>query len=82
MNARQILVLNHVLDGMDGKLTNAKWAAIRKCSADTALRDVNDLLAREVLGRLEGEGAVRGMCWSNKAVALMECERATRPTNQ
>ena len=42
-------ILNRVLDGMEGKLTNAKWAAIGKCSADTALRDINDLLARGVL---------------------------------
>ncbi|WP_138512916.1 Fic family protein [Rhodoferax bucti] len=56
MNARQTLVLNKVLDGMEGKLTNAKWAAIGKCSADTALRDINDMLARGVLARLEGGG--------------------------
>ena len=60
MNARQTLVLNRVLDGMEGKLTNAKWAAIGKCSADTALRDINDLLARGVLGRLEGRGRSTG----------------------
>ncbi len=56
MNARQTLVLNRVLDGFEGKLTNAKWAALGKCSADTALRDINDLLARGVLRRLEGGG--------------------------
>jgi Fic family protein len=56
MNTRQTLVLNRVLDGMEGKLTNAKWVAIGKCSADTALRDINDLLARGVLRRLEGGG--------------------------
>jgi Fic family protein len=60
MNARQTLVLNHVLDGMQGKLTNAKWAAIGKCSADTALRDINDLLARGVLHKLEGGGRSTG----------------------
>ena len=60
MNPRQTLVLNHVLDGMEGKLTNAKWAAIGKCSADTALRDINDLLARGVLKRLEGGGRSTG----------------------
>ena len=32
------------LDGMEGMLTNAKWAAIGQCSADTALRDINDLI--------------------------------------
>ncbi len=60
MSARQSLVLNSVLDGGDGKLsnavTNAKWAAIGKCSADTALRDINDLLAHGVLRRLGGGG--------------------------
>ncbi len=60
MNARQTLVLNCVLDGMEGKLTNAKWAAISKCSADTTLRGINDLLAQGVLGRLEGGGRSTG----------------------
>ena len=56
MNARQTLVLNRVLDGMEGKLTNAKWAAIANCSSDTALRDINDLLTQGVLARLKGGG--------------------------
>ena len=60
MNQRQTQVLNRVLDGMEGKLTNAKWATIGKCSADTALRDINDLLARGVLRRLEGGGRSTG----------------------
>jgi Fic family protein len=63
MNARQTLVLNRVLDGMDGKLTNAKWATIGQCSADTALRDINDLLARGVLRRLEGGGRNTAYAW-------------------
>jgi len=60
MNARQTLVLNRVLDGMEGKLTNAKWAALGKCSADTALRDINNLQARGVLQKLEGGGRNTG----------------------
>ena len=40
---RQPKILNRVLDGFEGKLTNAKWAAIGKCSANTVLRDINDL---------------------------------------
>ena len=60
MNTRQTHVLNRVLDGFEGKLTNAKWAALGKCSADTALRDINDLLARGVLRRLEGGGRSTG----------------------
>ena len=63
LNARQISVLNRVLDGMDGQLTNAKWATLGKCSADTALRDINDLLARGVLRRLEGGGRNTAYSW-------------------
>ncbi len=55
-NARQIKVLNRMLDGFDGKLSNKKWAAIGKCSSDTALRDITDLVARGVLQRAESAG--------------------------
>ena len=56
MNARQILLLNRLLDGFEGKLTNKKWAAIAKCSSDTALRDINDLLNHGTLKRSESGG--------------------------
>ena len=48
-NARQRLVINRLLDGLEGKLTNAKYAKLAKCSSDTALRDIGDLLERHVL---------------------------------
>lgn len=49
--------------GFEGKLTNARWAALDRCSADTALRDINDLLARGVLRKLQGaQYEVRTMC--------------------
>ena len=60
MSERQTTVLNRVLDGFEGKLSNAKWAVLGKCSADTALRDINDLLARGVLRKLEGGGRNTG----------------------
>ena len=53
-------VLDRALDGTEGKLTNAKCAAIGKCSAAPALRDINDLLACGVLGRLKGGGRSTG----------------------
>lgn len=49
MNERQVKLVNRLLDGFEGKLTSSKWAAIAKCSADTALRDIGDLLAKGVL---------------------------------
>ncbi len=60
LNARQVKLLNTLLDGFEGKLTSSKWAAIAKCSPDTALRDINDLLARGVLVKAEGGGRSTG----------------------
>ena len=60
MNARQTQVLSRVLDDVETKLSNARWAALGQCSADTALRDINDLLARGVLRKLEGGGRSTG----------------------
>jgi Fic family protein len=56
LNERQRRVLNRLLDGFEGKLTNAKWAALTKASPDTALRDVNDLVQRGVLVKDGGGG--------------------------
>lgn len=52
--ARQATVLNRYLDGFEGKLTAKKWAAIGKCSIPTAQRDINDLVARDILRRNPG----------------------------
>lgn len=51
LNERQRLMLNRLLDGFEGKLTTSKWAKIAKCSSDTALRDILDLVERDILVR-------------------------------
>jgi Fic family protein len=56
LNERQIRLINRLLDGFDGKLTSSKWAAIAKCSQDTALRDITELLERDVLKKSEASG--------------------------
>lgn len=56
LNERQRKVVNRLLDGFEGKLTSSKWAALAKTSADTALRDINDLVARGVLAKDEAGG--------------------------
>jgi Fic family protein len=53
-NERQQKMLNMLLDGFDGKLTSSKWAKICKCSQDTALRDIRDLLEKQILEKLPG----------------------------
>ncbi len=56
MNERQVKLLNCLLDGFEGRLTTSKWAAMAKCSPDTALRDINELLAHGVLRKAAGGG--------------------------
>jgi len=56
MNERQIKLLNHLLDGFEGNLTTSKWAKIAKCSPDTALRDITDLLNHGVLLKSDAGG--------------------------
>jgi Fic family protein len=55
-NERQRKVINRLLDGFEGKLTNSKWAKLAKCSADTALRDITDLLERDILAKEQAGG--------------------------
>jgi Fic family protein len=49
LNDRQRKVLNRILDGFEGKLTNSKWVTLTKTSNDTALRDIEDLARRGIL---------------------------------
>jgi len=49
LNDRQQKIINRLLDGFDGKLTTSKWAKINKCSQDTALRDIQDLIKKDIL---------------------------------
>jgi Fic family protein len=55
LNARQHNMLNRLLDGFTGNLTSSKWAKINMVSQDTAGRDINDLIKKEVL-RVAPEG--------------------------
>ncbi len=56
MNERQVKVMNRLLDGFEGKLTTTKWAALAKCSQDTALRDIMELVEHGVLRRSSSGG--------------------------
>ena len=56
LNERQKKLLNKILDGFEGKLTSAKWAKIAKCSKDSAIRDINDLIDKNILEQGESGG--------------------------
>jgi Fic family protein len=53
---RQKKVINLLLDGFEGKLTTEKWAKLTKSSHDTALRDIQDLIAKGILKQQKGGG--------------------------
>jgi Fic family protein len=55
-NKRQRLMLNKLLDGFEGKLQSSKWAKICKCSADTALRDIKELMEKGILKHENNSG--------------------------
>ncbi len=49
LNKRQSRIINMLLDEFKGKLTSSKWAKINKCSKDTAIRDIQDLIYKNIL---------------------------------
>lgn len=56
LNERQLKLLNRLLDSFEGKLTSSKWGSIAKCSPDTALRDINELIGLGLLRKAPGGG--------------------------
>jgi Fic family protein len=56
LNERQKIMINKLLDGFEGNLTTSKWAKICNCSPDTALRDIQDLLARDIFEQAPAGG--------------------------
>lgn len=56
LNPRQSTMINSLLDGFSGNLTSNKWAIINKCSPDTALRDITDLIVKGLLMKAPAGG--------------------------
>ncbi len=56
INERQRLLINKLFDGFNGKLNTSKWAKIAKCSPDTALRDIQDLMKKKILVKEKAGG--------------------------
>ena len=71
-NERQKKILNKLLDGFDGKLTSSKWAKIGKCSQDTALRDIKDLIDKQILYKLPEGGRSTGYALMKKSYKSTE----------
>lgn len=59
VNERQRKIVNRLWDGFEGKLTSSKYAKICKCSQDTAIRDLNNLISKGML--IKGEAGGRSV---------------------
>lgn len=49
MSQRQTDIINIFLDGYEAKITSKSWASLGKCSKDTAIRDIQDLVKKNIL---------------------------------
>src|ERR1700676_82331 len=56
LNSRQTKVLNKLFSGFEGKLTREKWMKLAKTSSRTALRDIEELIARRIIEQEEAGG--------------------------
>jgi len=79
-NERQRLVLNMLFDNFEGKLQTSKWAKITKSSADTALRDIKDLVEKGILQQTQerGRNANYELCFLTD-LTLRNSKAVTKP---
>jgi Fic family protein len=56
INERQRIMINKLFDDFYGNLTTSKWAKITKTSTDTALRDIKDLVEKNILRQEKAGG--------------------------
>jgi hypothetical protein len=61
LNQRQQTIINQLLAGTIQRLTSSVWAERTLCSQDTALRDINDLVAQKILTKNRSGG--RSTCY-------------------
>lgn len=74
VNDQQRLVVNRLLDGFAGRLTTSEYAKLAKCSADTALRDIQNLVDRGALVR----GAAGGRSTSYELVVPRQAKKSQK----
>ena len=56
VNERQRMIINRMLGAFEGHLNTSKYAALARCSTDTALRDIHELVERGILIKNTGGG--------------------------
>ncbi len=72
VNERQRFIINRMLDNFKGHMTTSKYAKLAKCSSDTALRDMRELVNRHIL--IQNPGG--GRSTSYRLITVEELERS------
>ena len=80
VNERQRKVINRLLDGLEEKLTTSKYARLTACSSDTALRDIQALVAQGLLARNDGGG--RSVSYRMKEESTWRAHGESNPAYQ
>ena len=62
-NERQQFMINKLQEDFFGKLTSSKWAKLTKCSTDTSLRDIKDMIKKQILMKEDKEGRSTSYCF-------------------
>lgn len=73
-NERQRKLINMQFDGFFGKLSTGKWAKIAKCSTDTALNDIRDLVGKGVLKKAQEGGRSTNYVLVEERVCQKQCQ--------
>jgi len=76
VNERQRKVINRMLEDFKGHLTTSKYAKLTKCSTDTALRDIRELLDRGIIAKNPGGGRSTSYRLADFADQNSQAERA------
>jgi Fic family protein len=66
VNERQKMIVERMLDDFEGYMHTSKYAKMAKCSADTALRDIRELVEYGILVRNPGGGRSTSYRLANK----------------
>ena len=79
-NERQHKIINKMFDGFEGVLNTSKWAKINKCSEDTALRDIQNLVNKKIL--VKGVSGGRSSYYYLKAQGDLFHQKKSASSNQ
>ncbi len=71
-------IINRILeDDFKGHIHTSKYAKLIKCSNDTALRDIQDLMARGILVQNPGRGRTTSYRLPERIPAAINAQKTT-----